>query len=169
MAQKKVYLVEPQDVIGVAKQFAKANGFANQIECIQGRIEDITLPERVDVIVSVFTGNFLLQEDLLPSLLYARDTYLKPDGLMIPDNAVMEAVPVSQPDFYAKQISIWSRSYFDLDCSLARKLAVNTVYFNRPALKKATYLAEQKSLLSLDFHTAQDVDCQTTVDYNNDL
>ena len=95
LGAKKVYLVEPQDVIGVAKQFAKANGFADRVECIQGRIEEVSLPEEVDLIVSVFTGNFLLEEDLLPSLFYARDTYLKPGGLMIPNAAVMEAVPVS--------------------------------------------------------------------------
>lgn len=99
LGAKKVYLVEPQDVIGVAKQFAQANGFADRVECIQGRIEEISLPEQVDLIVSVFTGNFLLEEDLLPSLFYARDTYLKPGGFMIPNAAVMEAVPVSLPDF----------------------------------------------------------------------
>ena len=76
LGAKKVYLVEPQDVICVAKKFVQANDFTGQVECIQGRIEEITLPEQVDVIISVFTGNLLLEEDLLPSLFYTRDTYL---------------------------------------------------------------------------------------------
>ncbi len=151
LGAKKVYLVEPQDVIGVAKQFAQANGFANRIECIQGRIEEITLPEQVDVIVSVFTGNFLLEEDLLPSLFYARDTYLKPDGVMIPNAAVMEAVPVSLPDYYQKQIDIWSQPYLDLDFGLARRYAANTIYYNRSEMKTADYLAAPLPLMELDF------------------
>lgn len=165
LGAKKVYLVEPEDVINVARQFAQVNDLSNRVECIQGRIQDITLPEQVDMIISVLTGNFLLQEDLLPTLLYARDQYLKPGGLMIPSAAVMDTVPVSLPVFYEKQINIWSQPYFGLDCSMARKLAVNTVYYNRAALKKAVYLAEPRLLMTVDFHTARDVNCKATVDF----
>lgn len=166
LGAKKVYLVEPEDVISIARQFVQANGFCDRVECIQGKIEEFTLPEQVDVIVSVLTGNFLLQEDLLPILFYGRDTYLKPDGLMIPDAAVMKAVPVSQPVFYDKQINIWSQNDFGLDYSLARRLAVNTVYYNRAALKKAVYLAEPKSLMTVDFYQAQVANCKATVEYH---
>lgn len=165
LGAKKVYMVEPESVINVARQLAQGNGFSDRVECIQGKIENITLPQQVDVIVSVLTGNFLLQEDLLPSLFYARDKYLKTGGVMIPNAAVMETVPVSQPNFYEKQINIWSQTYFGLNFSEARKLAVNTVYYNRAALKKAEYLSRPETLMSIDFYNAQDVICKTTVEF----
>lgn len=165
LGAKKVYLVEPQGVIHMAKQIAKANGLADRVECLQGRIEDVALPEQVDIIVSVFTGNFLLEEDLLPSLFYARETYLKPDGHLIPNAAEMEAVPISLPDFYEERIGVWSQACFDLDLSLARRHATNTIYYDRKAIKQAIYLANPKPLLALDFQTAQDTTCRATVDY----
>ena len=165
LGAKKVYLVEPQDVIGLAKQVARANGRADQVTCIRGRIEEISLPEPVDVIISAFTGNFLLEEDLLPSLFYARETYLKPSGHLIPHAAVMEAVPVSLPDFYEKQIDAWSQPQRDLDFSLARRPAANTIYYDRAALKQAQYLADPLPLQHFDFYTAQKADCRASVEY----
>src|SRR5262245_43803218 len=63
MGARRVFLVESEDVISVAEEIGKANGLS-QVECLRGRMEDLQLPERVDVIVSVFTGNFLVTEDL---------------------------------------------------------------------------------------------------------
>ena len=40
----------------------KENNLSDKIECIEGKIEEIELPEKVDLIISVFTGNFLLSE-----------------------------------------------------------------------------------------------------------
>jgi hypothetical protein len=77
----------------------KDNTTTEKMECISGKIEKVSLPEQVDVIISVFTGNFLLTEDLLPSLFYARDKYLRPGGKMIPDRAKMIIVPVVKSEY----------------------------------------------------------------------
>src|SRR5262245_24671006 len=84
LGAKRVYLVEPEDIISVAGEIARANGLDRVVRCLQGRIEEIELPEPVDVIVSVLTGNCLLTEDLLPSLVDARNRMLKPGGCLIP-------------------------------------------------------------------------------------
>lgn len=80
----------------------------------------------------MFTGNFLLSEDLLPSLFYAREKFLSPGGKLIPDRAKMIAVPVSAPEYYAKHIECWSNSLQNIDLSLARRFAVNTLYSDKP-------------------------------------
>ena len=77
----------------------------------------------------------------------------------------MEAVPVSLPKFHKEMIGIWSQSYRGLDFSLAKRQAANTIYYNRKALQMAENLAAPLPLMALDFHTAQDTNCQTTVDY----
>ena len=76
LGAKRVYCVEPEDVIEVCREVAARNGWADRIRCLQGKIEAVNLPEQVDVIVSVFTGNLLFSEDLLPALFHARDRYL---------------------------------------------------------------------------------------------
>lgn len=49
-------------------------------------MEKTTLPvEKVDIVVSEWMGYFLLFEGMLDSFIYARDMYLKPGGLILPN------------------------------------------------------------------------------------
>lgn len=59
------------------------------IEVIQGTIESVELPEKVDIIISEWMGYFLLRESMLDSVLVARDKFLKPGGAMYPSHANM--------------------------------------------------------------------------------
>ncbi|CAI5496220.1 unnamed protein product [Closterium sp. Naga37s-1] len=49
----------------------------------------------VDVIVSEWMGYALLYESMLPSVLHARDTWLKPGGALLPDTASMGCIPLA--------------------------------------------------------------------------
>ena len=108
---KKAYLVEPTAIIEITRQVVEANNLAEKIECLRGKIEEVELAEKVDCIISVLTGNFLLTEDLLPSLFYARDHFLRPGGKLITNRAKMEVVPVSAGDYYAKHIDSLPAKY----------------------------------------------------------
>ena len=59
----KVILLDPSPVVSLGAELARFNGVADRVEVIRKRIEEVDLAEPVDVIVSVFTGNFLLSED----------------------------------------------------------------------------------------------------------
>lgn len=167
---KKVYLVEPEPIICIAKQIATANKLAN-IETKQTRIEQLSLPEKVDVIISVFTGNFLLTEDLLSSLFMARDKFLAPGGKLIPDRAQMYVVPVSVPDYYHKHIDKWSGKQAsntspeaeEINLSLVRRYAANSIYYDSPEKFNATFLASSGKLLDLDFMTANKAECHSKI------
>lgn len=55
-------------------------------------MEEIKLPdgiEKVDIIVSEWMGYCLLYETMLPTVLYARDKYLVPGGLIFPDKCTL--------------------------------------------------------------------------------
>lgn len=151
LGAKRVYLVEPSDVITVAEEIAAANGLGDTVCILHGRLDEVVIPEQVDVIVSVMTGNFLLTEDLLPVLFQARDTLLKPGGHLIPDMAVMEAVPVAAPGIHAMHVSSWSVPQHGVDLSAARKYAANSIVYGPKGLADVTYLAQPADLLSLDF------------------
>lgn len=167
---KKVYLVEPEPIINIAKKIAEANKLAN-IETKQARIEQITLAEKVDVIISVFTGNFLLSEDLLPSLFFARDKFLAPEGRLLPDRAQMYAVPVSAPDYYHKHIAKWSENHLcntttkskNINLSLIRHYAANSIYYDSHNQLNTAFLASPSLLLDLDFMTANKADCHSKI------
>jgi len=54
---------------------------------LKGRLETLKIPEKVDIIVSEWMGYFLLYESMFDSVIYARDNYLKPGGMLFPDKA----------------------------------------------------------------------------------
>eukprot|EP00959_Pyramimonas_sp_CCMP1952_P043072 901140-Pyramimonas_sp.AAC.1 len=63
-----------------AKTLADNNGVGDKVEVMQGYMESIELPEKVDIIISEWMGYFLLRESMLDSVLVARDKWLKPGG-----------------------------------------------------------------------------------------
>lgn len=163
LGAKQVYLVEPEDIILVAAEISQSNGLSDRVQCLQGKIETVALPEPVDVIISVLTGNFLLEEDLLPHLFYARDQYLKPGGVMIPQCAIMEAVPVSAPELYQAEIACWSQPHLGIDHSPARAYVSQSVYYYSRDLAKVQYLATPAPLMAMDFHHSNSTDCQVKI------
>ncbi len=165
---KRVYLVEPEPVVNVAMEIARANGLAERIVVLEGKIEEVELPEQVDLIVSVFTGNLLFSEDLLPSLVYARDRYLKPGGHLIPDFAELVLAPVSAPEFYAKYIECWSEPNLGLDFSPARRFAANEMQWLRREEFRSDRLAPGAAVASVDLTTLTGADCYGEVQYRID-
>jgi len=160
LGARKVYLVEPAQVIEVTRKIVRANGLDDRVECIKGRIEDIELPEKVDVIVSVLTGNFLLEEHLLPSLFYARDAFLKQNGSVVPDAAIMETAPAYVPKLTEKFLDVWSKSQYDLSFDTVRPYVSNRPRFYSSAdLESADFISEPQTLAEFDFHCADEASC----------
>lgn len=81
----RVYAVDCAEVIEQARQIVKDNHLDGVITLIRGRVEDIEIPEKVDVLVSEWMGYFLMYESMLKSVIFARDKWLKPGGLVLPD------------------------------------------------------------------------------------
>jgi len=56
---------------------------SSKITVIKGKVEEITLPvDKVDIIISEWMGYFLLYESMFDCVLFARDKWLKPDGMV---------------------------------------------------------------------------------------
>ena len=161
---RKVYLVEPEAGLDVAARIAGNLDASDGIECIRGTIEEAKLPEPVDIIISVFTGNFLLEEDLLPSLFYARDKYLKPGGVLIPDRAKMEVVPVTAEELFDERIAGWSSPSQGIDYGLVREYAANSIYYGDHREQIDDFLADATEIIELDFMTAEKADCRNTIE-----
>ena len=65
LGAKRVYLVEPSTDMEAAKIIAADNDLTDAVIFLPDRVEEAFVDVKVDAITSVFTGNFLLEEDLL--------------------------------------------------------------------------------------------------------
>ncbi|KAJ8942594.1 hypothetical protein NQ318_006224 [Aromia moschata] len=97
---RTVYAVEASNIYKIAEEIVKENKYENVIKVMHSKIEDIDLPEKVDIIVSEWMGFYLLHEAMLESVIIARDKFLKPDGLIFPESATLYSVPCSVPSMY---------------------------------------------------------------------
>ena len=93
-----------------ARALVKANGQEDVVEVIQSSVEDVDLPEKVDIIISEWMGYFLLRESMFDSVIVARDKFLKPGGSMFPSHARMFLAPV--------RTSSSSQRHGDMEASL---------------------------------------------------
>ena len=116
---KKVIGVDSSNIIDKAEHIVRNNGFSDTISLVKGRLEEIpSLPgglEQVDVIVSEWMGYALYFENMLTSVLYARDKWLnKQTGLILPSRALVyvEALSAEGED---DRVEYWSDVYgFDM-------------------------------------------------------
>ena len=114
---KQVYAVERTNIAEFAAEMVKRNGLSDRIEIIQNDIENVSPPEKVDVILSEWLGVYGVNENLLTPLLTARDRWLKPGGRMLPDRVTVWLAPVSNPDLEQDR-NFWLNRPYDLDMSL---------------------------------------------------
>jgi len=115
---KQVYGVDMSGIVVQAQKIVSTNGLADKVTIIRGKIEEITLPvEKVDVIISEWMGYCLFYESMLDSVLYARDKWLAPDGLMFPDRATMYICAIEDRQYKDDKINWWDDVYgFDMSC-----------------------------------------------------
>ncbi|GER28726.1 protein arginine n-methyltransferase, partial [Striga asiatica] len=116
-----------------ANEVIKANNLSETIIVLHGRVEDVEIEEKVDVIVSEWMGYMLLYESMLGSVITARDRWLKPGGLMLPSFATLYMAPVSHPDRYTESIDFW-RNVYEIDMSVMMPLAKQCA-FEEPSVK----------------------------------
>jgi protein arginine N-methyltransferase 1 len=92
-------------IIEKAKEIVAVNGMANKITLLQGKMEEVKLPfPKVDIIISEWMGYFLLYESMLDTVLYARDTYLNPGGLIFPDKATIYMAGIEDGEYKEEKI-----------------------------------------------------------------
>ncbi|XP_031251572.1 protein arginine N-methyltransferase PRMT10-like [Pistacia vera] len=168
---KKVYAVEATKMSEHARTLIKANNLDHVVEVIEGSIEDVSLPEKVDVIISEWMGYFLLRESMFDSVICARDRWLKPTGVMYPSHARMWMAPIrsslgdQKRNDYEGSMDEWYRFVQDTKTSYGVNMSVLTKPFSEE--QKKYYL--QTSLWS-NLHPHQvigtaaivkEIDCST--------
>jgi len=104
---RKVYAVEASDMAFKMKEIVKANGVEDIVTIIHSRLEDVELPEKVDVVVSEWMGMALLFESMWEPVLLARDRWLKPEGSMLPSKVEIFAAPLEVKEYWQEKVKMW--------------------------------------------------------------
>lgn|SRR5262245_262371 len=134
----RVYSVEEDGMIELAREVVAANGFGDRVEFIQRSSLQMRLPERVDVIVCDFIGRFGYDAALIEDGADARERFLKPGGRILPARVGVVLAPVEDAAAY-DQIEFWTRRPAGFDFTAARRWSANTGY--PIALAKESLLA----------------------------
>lgn len=161
---KKVYAVEASSMAKHAEQLVYHNKLQNRITVIPGKIEEICLPEMVNIIISEPMGYMLFNERMLETYLHAKK-WLQPGGKMFPTLGDLHIAPFSDAALYMEQLNkanFWYQENFHgVDLTVLRTAAVKE-YFRQPVVdafdirvcmaKSYKYTVDFQTALETDLH-----------------
>uniref|UniRef100_A0AAZ3PBZ0 Histone-arginine methyltransferase CARM1 n=1 Tax=Oncorhynchus tshawytscha TaxID=74940 RepID=A0AAZ3PBZ0_ONCTS len=131
---RKVYAVEASTMAQHAEVLVNTNHLGDRVVVIPGKVEEVTLPEQVDIIISEPMGYMLFNERMLESYLHAKK-FLKPSGKMFPTIGDVHLAPFTDEQLYMEQFTkanFWYQpSFHGVDLSALRGAAVDE-YFRQP-------------------------------------
>ncbi|OPJ90418.1 histone-arginine methyltransferase CARM1 [Patagioenas fasciata monilis] len=133
---RKVYAVEASSVAKYAELLVRSNNLSDKITVLFGKIEEISLPESVDVVISEPMGYMLFNERMLESYLHSRK-WLKSNGMMFPTYSDFHLAPFSDEQLYMEHYSranFWyQESFYGVNLSSLHNAAVDE-YFQQPVV-----------------------------------
>ncbi|XP_074292341.1 putative histone-arginine methyltransferase 1.4 [Silene latifolia] len=135
---KHVYAVEASEMADYARKLIAGNpALAERITVIKGKVEEVELPEKADVLISEPMGTLLVNERMLESYIIARDRFLVPMGKMFPGVGRIHMAPFSDEHLFveiASKALFWQQqNYFGVDLSSLHGSAFEG-YFTQPVV-----------------------------------
>lgn len=88
---KIVITIDPSNVAKLTRYAIEENGLSKKCYVIQDKVDNIDTLEpygvdKVDMLISVWMGLFLFEHSLVTEVIKARDKWLKPGGVMVPES-----------------------------------------------------------------------------------
>lgn len=135
---KHVYAVEASEMADYARKLIAGNPFlADRITVIKGKVEEVELPEKADILISEPMGTLLVNERMLESYVIARDRFLVPSGKMFPGVGRIHMAPFSDEYLFveiANKALFWQQqNYFGVDLTSLYGSAFQG-YFSQPVV-----------------------------------
>lgn len=123
---KRVIGIDCSNIVDYAKENIVANQLDHIISIVKGKVEEVELPfgiEKVDIIISEWMGYCLFYECMLETVLFARDKWLSPNGLLFPDKASLYITAIEDRQYKDDKINWWDNVY-GFNMSSIRKVAI---------------------------------------------
>ncbi len=151
---RRVFAIEPDSAIEVARAAAQDNGCADRIVFFQELSTRVELPEPADVIVSDLRGILPLFEQHLPAIADARRRLLKPGGSLIPLRDTLWAAVIAAPRLYKRLNAPWIAQPWDLNLHAGQRVVCNTMC--KAQARAADLLTLPRQVATLDYSTLED-------------
>ena len=149
---RRVYAIEPNNAITVAKRNADANGFSDRITFIHDLSTRVSLPEKADVLVSDTHGVLPGFEDQLTTIIDGRHRFLAQGGRLIPGCDALMAAVVSDARLHSRHAC--DPEVDGLDLRAARVLTVNA--WSQTWLEPDQLISEPHRWKTLDYRTIEE-------------
>ena len=159
LGARRVYAVEPDAVISVAREAAAANGFEDRIEFFEKLSTEISLPEPATIIISDLRGVLPWFQQHIPTIMDARSRLLARGGVLIPNRDILWAAVVEAPDAYEEIVGPWQK--FDLDLSAGTRLITNT--WRKTRLKPEQLLTDPICWTTIDYYEVNSPDIRAEI------
>jgi protein arginine N-methyltransferase 1 len=164
LGARRVYAVEPENVIGLAREAAAANGFAERIEFFENVSTEITVPEPATIIVSDLRGVLPWFQQHIPSIIDARKRLLARGGVLIPQRDILWAAVVEAPEEYEELVDPWQSNKFELDLSAGKHLITNT--WRKTRLRPEQFLTEPVRWTTVDYYEVDSADTSASISWH---
>jgi len=160
---KHVYAVDCSSILEQAKKIVEKNGFSDRITLIRGKIEEIELPvAQVDIIVSEWMGYFLLYESMLDTVIFARDKWLVPNGVILPDKAVMYIAGLEDGLVKRERFDFW-KDVYGFDMSAIKDIAIKEPVVD--VVDAKAIVTDSKPILHLDILSVKREDVEFVANF----
>ena len=94
LGARRVVAIEVEPLlVGLIKALASDHGVADRVEVIEGDSRHVQLGNDFDVVMSETIGHLVFDEPIVPIMIDARERFLKPGGLLIPETVALIAAP----------------------------------------------------------------------------
>ncbi|XP_012083937.1 probable histone-arginine methyltransferase 1.4 isoform X2 [Jatropha curcas] len=135
---KHVYAVEASEMAEYARKLIAGNpSLGERITVIKGKVEEVELPEKADIMISEPMGTLLVNERMLESYVIARDRFLHPNGKMFPTVGRIHMAPFSDEYLFveiANKALFWQQqNYYGVDLQPLYGSAFQG-YFSQPVV-----------------------------------
>lgn len=151
LGARRVFAIEPANIIQVGRDAAREQGVADRIEFIQSLSTKVILPEQADVIVSDLRGILPLFQQHIPSIVDARVRFLAPGGILIPSLDRLWIAVVEAPVRHAEVVGPWEGNAL----SSGRKLSVNSL--SKIRVRPDDLLSSPVSWHEIDYRRIEEV------------
>jgi protein arginine N-methyltransferase 1 len=160
---RRVYAVEPDNTINIAREAAVANGFADRIEFFQRLSTEVTLPEPATIIISDLRGVLPWFQRHVPSIIDARQRLLAPGGTLIPGRDCVWGSVVESPNTYEEIVGPWANNRFDLNLSAGVSRITNT--WRKTRIEASELLTEAVRWHTFDYYDVTSADVAAEISW----
>jgi type I protein arginine methyltransferase len=163
LGAKRVYAIEPSQIMQVAREVAAASQCGEKIIFFEEHSARVTIPVQADIVVSDMRGVLPLLERHIPSIIDARRRFLAPGGTLIARKDRIWAAVVEAPEAYAKIVDPWQRNVLGQDLAVPQRKLLNE--FRKTRVKPEQLLTEPRLWATLDYTTIENPDVRGTLQW----